>query len=157
VRTCARCGEERPIEDFPERVLGSGRRHGHCRACKAAYQREWYARNAARHKANVAEIRRARIRTNREIVQRAKAVPCSDCGRCYPPYVMDFDHRTDDKVGAISQMTSSAPTAVLLAEIAKCEVVCANCHRERTYGDPRSAWHTRPTPWSRDRDEEVPS
>jgi hypothetical protein len=149
MRTCNRCGAEKPIGEFPERKVGSGRRHGHCRACKALYQREWYEKNKDRHKANVAEIRRERVKRHQEIVRTAKDVPCADCGERYPPYVMDFDHREgEQKVGVIAQLVSTATTAGLLGEIAKCDVVCANCHRERTYGDPSSAWHRRATPCS---------
>ena len=46
---------------------------------------------------------------------------------------MDFDHVRGNKCGIISRMTSAPMSAAkLLAEIAKCEVVCANCHRRRT-------------------------
>ena len=39
-----------------------------------------------------------------------------------------------EKVGDISTLVSSGRRAAVLAEIAKCEVVCANCHRLRTFG-----------------------
>jgi hypothetical protein len=57
-----------------------------------------------------------------------------DCGSTYPYYVMDFDHRENKKfnIGPNSYSTSFAD---LKAEIDKCDVVCANCHRERTYGN----------------------
>lgn len=46
---------------------------------------------------------------------------------------MDFDHLGDKKF-AVGSSISYTLDAVR-EEIAKCEVVCANCHRERTYGD----------------------
>jgi hypothetical protein len=47
---------------------------------------------------------------------------------------MDFDHIGDDKTAAINKMVwRPVSEARLRAEIAKCEVVCANCHRERTH------------------------
>jgi hypothetical protein len=60
-----------------------------------------------------------------------KANPCLDCGRTYPPEAMDFDHVNGDKEAGIAQMWSWGRDKVL-AEIAKCELVCANCHRERS-------------------------
>lgn len=60
-----------------------------------------------------------------------KDVPCMDCGQRFPPYVMDFDH-VGEKRGNIAKMATS-PRKAVLAEIAKCEVVCSNCHRIRTY------------------------
>lgn len=47
---------------------------------------------------------------------------------------MQFDHRPGAvKVAAISQLTSSVqPLCVLIAEMAKCDLVCTNCHLVRT-------------------------
>jgi hypothetical protein len=57
--------------------------------------------------------------------------PCADCGELFPYYVMDFDHLRDKK-RAVSNMRSYSEVKIL-EEIAKCDLVCANCHRERTY------------------------
>jgi hypothetical protein len=45
---------------------------------------------------------------------------------------MDFDH-LGDKIAEVSLMVPTYGTKSLLAEVAKCDVVCANCHRIRTY------------------------
>jgi len=75
-----------------------------------------------------------RRRERKQFLYKRKSVPCQDCGVRYPPYVMDFDHVRGDKVMDISDMISAAVSwDVLIAEVAKCEVVCANCHRIRTY------------------------
>jgi hypothetical protein len=67
------------------------------------------------------------------LVKKLKTVPCADCGVSYPYYVMDFDHRDPEtKIGNISKM-KVWNKGKLLAEVAKCDVVCANCHRERTH------------------------
>lgn len=50
---------------------------------------------------------------------------------------MDFDHVRGSKVGNVSEMLGSTSLADLLMEIAKCDVVCANCHRLRTYRPAR--------------------
>lgn len=82
---------------------------------------------------------RAVLDENRRIVNEAKARPCADCGNEYPHYVMDFDHRdrTQKSFGIGRSLLRS--TKILLSEIAKCDVVCANCHRIRTYRLPPSA------------------
>lgn len=131
-KTCACCGRTRPTRDFPLRRKDSTARYGHCRDCKAAYQRQWYQRNRERHIRAVNELRQRRRSTNRQIINSAKERPCADCGKNYPPYVLDFDHVRGTKLGNVSEMVSAATTAALLAEIAKCDVVCANCHRVRT-------------------------
>ena len=76
--------------------------------------------------------RRDRIR---EIKKKAKDKPCADCGIKYPHYVMQFDHVRGEKVIAIGSATARIRSATaLLQEIAKCDVVCGNCHAERTLG-----------------------
>ena len=68
---------------------------------------------------------------NRSLVLELKSVPCMDCKQSFPPICMDFDHRGDEeKLFNISQATT-ASVEILLAEIAKCDVVCSNCHRVR--------------------------
>jgi hypothetical protein len=65
-----------------------------------------------------------------------KSHPCSDCGVAYPPYVMHFDHRDPStKLFDISTAvrTRQCSWTRVLEEIAKCDLVCANCHAERTH------------------------
>ncbi len=93
------------------------------------YQRRWYKKN----KDYVVNKQRERRGEQRKIIRDAKSVPCSDCGREYPYYVMDFDHR-EDKLANISQMPVKYNSFEILdAELAKCDVVCSNCHRIRSY------------------------
>lgn len=94
------------------------------------YQARWY-RN---HK----EEQCARVRAaKRKIVAyavAAKDTPCTDCGKRYPPWVMDFDHVRGPKLFDIGSARNKAGSLRRLKEeIAKCEVVCANCHRTRTH------------------------
>lgn len=70
------------------------------------------------------------------VVTLKEETPCADCGQRYPYYVMDFDHVRGTKVTNIAPMVTNPETwsmGQLIAEIAKCEIVCANCHRERTH------------------------
>jgi len=71
----------------------------------------------------------------RQFIQDYKAgKPCMDCGVQYPHYVMDFDHRPDEiKLFNIGITYRHATVEDIKAEIAKCDLVCSNCHRERTW------------------------
>lgn len=61
-----------------------------------------------------------------------KAVPCADCGQRFPAACMDFDHKNPaDKTAAVS-MLSGRRWRTTVAEMDKCDVVCANCHRVRS-------------------------
>lgn len=133
MKRCPRCGEEKPPEEFRAR---KGRRtvQSWCRPCKTAYDREWYRRNRDKHRAAINELRFERADINRRLLRDTKAAPCADCGVRYPPYVMDFDHAEGEKMATVGRIVRNWPTERLVEEIAKCAVVCANCHRERTFG-----------------------
>jgi hypothetical protein len=68
-----------------------------------------------------------------EIIRKAKAKPCADCGIQYPYYVMQFDHVRGEKSFQIGMSTAAKRLELILEEIEKCEVVCANCHAARTF------------------------
>jgi hypothetical protein len=72
------------------------------------------------------------FKKRREFLNSLKDKPCTDCGVKYPPYVMQWDHISNDKKYTISSI-ASASMEKILAEIAKCELVCANCHAIRSY------------------------
>ena len=70
------------------------------------------------------------------IVNEAKSKPCADCGVQYPSYVMDLDHleAKDERFAGVCQMAHECKSGWQVSkEIEKCEVVCSNCHRERTH------------------------
>ncbi len=77
---------------------------------------------------------RARWRANAVMLNEIRDVPCLDCGRRFPPCVMQFDHRDPStKKYEVTRIIARA-RPVILAEVAKCDIVCTNCHRDRTYG-----------------------
>jgi len=59
--------------------------------------------------------------------------PCIDCGINYPYYVMDFDHVRGVKHANVMELVSTLSKKRIDQEIAKCEIVCSNCHRIRTH------------------------
>lgn len=77
--------------------------------------------------------RRARWRRQAAMLDQLRDVPCADCGGRFPPCSMDFDHREPaQKQSSVPAMIGRAGDARILAEAAKCDIVCANCHRIRT-------------------------
>jgi hypothetical protein len=73
-------------------------------------------------------------RANTALVRRLRDVPCADCGKRFAPCAMDFDHRDPTaKLNGVTRMIGRATSRAILAEAAKCDIVCANCHRARTF------------------------
>mgnify|MGYP000353693845 CR=1 FL=1 len=71
------------------------------------------------------------------VIAELKSAPCLDCHRQFPPECMDFDHVRGAKAREIADLRSGT-LARLLEEIAKCDLVCANCHRIRTRARQRN-------------------
>lgn len=86
------------------------------------------------NKERVKERARARWRKRAEFLKQLKAKPCMDCGNTFHHAAMDFDHRPGEtKVKSVSLLMASGLIEAALAEIAKCDLICANCHRVRTF------------------------
>ena len=95
-----------------------------------AAKRRWYENNREVYR----EKNRRKKEYLKEIMREYKSRPCADCGGEFPFYVMDFDHRdAGNKCLSVSKMVQRMNVQRLQDEIAKCDVVCANCHRIRTY------------------------
>ena len=76
---------------------------------------------------------------SRLILSLKEGKPCMDCGGSFPPEAMDFDHREGKRM-SVSAMVRMKPTeATVLREISKCDLVCANCHRIRTWEEERGS------------------
>lgn len=84
-----------------------------------------------RHPEHARKIVRATAGRRRRWLQGLKDKPCVDCGGTFPPVCMDFDHVRGKKLFSIGPNSHVAEDRVL-KEIAKCDLVCSNCHRIRT-------------------------
>lgn len=119
MKTCKGCGETKPLDDY---YANKGMADGRVNWCKPCM--------IARH----GEKKRQRARELRAYVQAIKMERgCVDCGYRGHPAALEFDHLPGTvKVNRLAVLSCSNAKAVIHAEINKCEVVCANCHRIRT-------------------------
>jgi hypothetical protein len=69
----------------------------------------------------------------REWLIAQKDGPCIDCGGRFHHQAMHFDHRHPDLKDFIVSSASLRPRELVIAEIAKCDLICANCHAVRTW------------------------
>lgn len=113
MRKCVRCGVRRPPEDFYEAPKRP------CRICNRGAMQARYAKRAA-------------------ILDKIKMDSgCVDCGYRENSQALEFDHLPQfEKLHRVSAFRVSGSEEQMYAEIAKCEVVCANCHRVRTMSRP---------------------
>ena len=142
MKVCSRCGgDPKPDVDFGiKRKTKSGevRRQPYCKKCNREYCKEHYRRNKAyylkkskRHRAQVAKI-----------VNKIKAdAGCSICKKEFDPVVLDFDHRpgTTKITNVSTLLVEGRGLKAVMAEIKKCDVICANCHRRLTAARRKTA------------------
>ena len=62
-----------------------------------------------------------------------EASPCRDCHQFFPYYVMHFDHLRDKVFNISTWARDIGNVDLLMEEVAKCDLVCANCHAIRSY------------------------
>lgn len=91
-------------------------------------QHEYYLKNKEKYKENT---RRRRKEYKEWFLNVRRSLKCERCEEDHPG-VLDFHHRDpEEKENTVSVLSTQLyPKEKILAEIEKCEVLCANCHRK---------------------------
>lgn len=113
-KKCTLCSETKPLEDFGKNKVYSSGYPNQCKACRSIG----------------GKVRKAEKTEFLRFVKQEQG--CVDCGYAEHPAALQFDHVADDKEHHPADLCGQG-WGVLLKEIQKCEVVCANCHSVRTY------------------------
>jgi hypothetical protein len=105
----------------------------YCLTCSRAKDKKHYEASAARRRRLREATHNTRIRNLNYLWEYLTNHPCVDCGE-NNPVVLEFDHVRGVKKNRVSVLASRGAysISVLQAEIDKCEVRCANCHRIKT-------------------------
>jgi hypothetical protein len=128
MKRCGRCGTNKPLAEFH-------RRHDNlqswCKTCRREYDADYWRRT------RVDRIQMRKV-YRRELVawyRGLKDAPCVDCGCSFHHAAMHWDHLPGaPKTREVSYMVLRGfRRRTILAEISKCELVCANCHAVRTF------------------------
>jgi len=134
MKRCTRCKTDKPETAFPSRQRSRDGKSSWCREC---YHQNWQKRYYANHDLYKQKHGESRNRLRKEKAKRVYEYllqhPCVDCGEG-DPVVLEFDHRDgQDKTNAIAQLViNNWSWENIFAEMQKCEVRCANCHRRKT-------------------------
>jgi hypothetical protein len=133
VKTCTRCGLTKPLDQFPPvRRSEPEKLQFWCRACFAEANTRNYWNNHEREKARLLlQTARKREENRRRAIEYLLAHPCVDCGE-KDIVVLQFDHLRDKKFNISTMIANGSSWERIEAEIAKCVVRCANCHRLKT-------------------------
>lgn len=130
MKKCRICQLEKTLDCFASNVSRKDKLQTYCRDCHSKYTKDHYENNKSYYKT------KARKRTNllrKQYNEYKESLPCFDCKKNYPYYVMDFDHRDKELKSTEVAKLVDRSAQKLLEEIEKCDLVCSNCHRERTH------------------------
>lgn len=135
MKVCTKCKFDypAPLEDyFSKKSKAIDGFQDTCKSCHSVYIKQHYVDNTSYYKSKASKSKKIRRReAMRFVVDYLKEHPCVDCGEI-DPVVLEFDH-LKDKTKAISMMIRDGlSNETIAAEIEKCEVRCANCHRRKT-------------------------
>ena len=130
MKTCSRCNESKPLEEFQRRARNKDGHTNLCKPCKREYDNNYYRQNDYRKDYIRSNQKERERETERYIYGYLLEHPCVDCGES-DVIVLEFDHIRGEKRKEISVLKRSSLKAVI-KEIEKCEVRCANCHRRKT-------------------------
>ena len=137
MKTCTHCHIEKPFTDFSFRNKAKGSYRSWCKQCTSDVDKQLYASDET-----ILQSKKGRMDRNREYVWRyLEEHPCVECGAS-DPRVLEFDHldRTTKKHSIGNMLNCTYGLDNIKAEIAKCRVLCANCHRVHTY--TQLGWRT---------------
>jgi hypothetical protein len=127
-KVCCEC--KRDDVEFGNRKNGS--LQSRCRSCQRDYaknhynsHKKYYIEKVRRHSGNCLNSLRKKILT---YLSDKKCVDCDE----KDPVVLEFDHKEPGKKKYSVSEISRRSWKRTLAEISKCEIRCANCHRRKT-------------------------
>jgi hypothetical protein len=138
-KICGVCKQELPIDSFNVKSRKNGKvsRQYCCKECNKQYLKQHYQNNKKYYK----DKSKDSIKKNKTLLlEYLKDKKCKDCPET-DAVVLEFDHLRD-KEESVSILIRLASWQTVLKEIEKCDIVCANCHRRRTYKRANSYRYT---------------
>lgn len=151
-KTCCRCDIIKDVGGFSKSKRSKDGYASLCKQCRHEYNilpevrdknREYLRKEiAAKKEVYAARFLKSRLKNADKIAaKRLERVnwfhslkhnqPCFDCGQRYPFYVLDYDHRDPSTKVKDVGLLATHTNETLFAEIAKCDLICANCHHIR--------------------------
>lgn len=128
-KICSKCGVEKSFSEFRD-GKGRGRKHTYCRVCHQEYDKQYY-KNKPRSKDQKRRACRNFYHLRKKWIAAIKRQ--SGCLLCPEddPRCLDFHHRDPkSKKFSIANNVRAGKKAII-SEMAKCDVLCSNCHRKQ--------------------------
>ena len=132
LRTCTLCLRSLSTNFFHKKSSGRDGISPWCKDCKCAKARTHYLSNREKIIKRTRVYNKANVKECKEkVANYLSQHPCVDCGET-DIVVLDFDHLKNKKANVSRLVATGRKWTIVLREINKCEVRCANCHRRKT-------------------------
>lgn len=131
--TCTKCKKIQPESEFNWKYKNK-KRSKHCKTCSREYVRKHYERNTEYYlKKAKRNNKKSKDKCIQYIANYLQTHSCLDCGES-DILVLEFDHKDrSEKFENVSIILKRKLSfEKLVAEIKKCDIRCANCHRKKT-------------------------
>ncbi len=130
MKKCIQCKIDKEITEYRKK---GNTTQSKCKDCMKIADKEYYKNYINKNIGRKEELETARYEKIKEELWLIKSNPCIDCKNKYHPFCMDFDHLKDKTKNISDMLNSGCSLDAIKKEIEKCELVCSNCHRLRTY------------------------
>jgi hypothetical protein len=141
MKECSRCKTSKDFVLFPKRSKSKDGLHAWCTPCNTAYARDRYIASPDERNRKKKNQKSVVEKSRKFIYEYLQNHPCIVCGES-DPIVLEFDHREPSKKESnVSELLKFSVNKVR-QEVAKCDVMCANCHRRKT-ADQFGTWKTK--------------
>lgn len=134
MKQCGRCKKDLPLDKFAWKNKAKATYQWACRDCHKLLRTEHYQKNRVKI---YDRIKARQLELKNKIWQYKLENPCVDCGET-DPIVLEFDHLDNKEFNVGEAGHKGFSWERILKEIAKCEIVCRNCHVRRTWR--RAGW-----------------
>ena len=126
---CTLCKKNLPLEEFNKKSKSKDGLQNVCRECGHKKSKQYYKENREKHIGVCIKNRKKYCEGIRGFNNNFKRkIGCKICGES-EPCCLDY-HHIEIKENLVSRLVAGASWKKIVSEIAKCTLVCANCHRK---------------------------
>lgn len=122
---CPGCRTEKDTSEFRSNIKRKDGLQGYCIVCDKAKQSKHYQENKAKYVQRAIKSRQLNVQWWKDY---KKTLKCSKCQEDHPSCLQFHHLNPDNKEVTISKVIRRWGKDKILQEVAKCEVLCANCH-----------------------------
>lgn len=130
VKVCCMCKQALSKESFKSKTRSKDGLQSQCISCQKDYRKQHYSLNKEKYKSKSKLITRA---FRDWWITYKSSLACTKCGESHIA-CLDFHHENPlEKDGNVAFLVAHGNKNLLLLEVEKCTVLCANFHRKLHY------------------------